>query len=136
MKLEAIKELLNIAIDTADSMGINITAVFLDSGGHIRALLRMDDACFGDVDIAINKAYTAAAWQTDSGDLYSDSLPSGDYFGMHFSNNHKVATFVGGMPVHENGIFVGAIGVSGGTKEEDQVCLNKIKEKLIERKEK
>lgn len=136
MKLDAIKALLNIAIDTAERMGINITAVFLDNGGHIRALLRMDDACFGDVDIAINKAYTAVAWQADSGDLYNDSLPSGDYFGMHFSNNHKVATFVGGMPVYENGALVGAIGVSGGTKEEDQACLNKIKETLIERKEK
>ena len=44
MKLDAIKALLNIAIDTAERMGINITAVFLDNGGHIRALLRMDDA--------------------------------------------------------------------------------------------
>lgn len=131
MKLDEIIKLLNIAIDTADDIGVKITAVFLDSGGHMRALLRMDGACFGDIDIAINKAYTAAAWQTDSGDLYRDSLPSGDFFGMHFSNHQKVATFIGGMPVYEKGVFVGSIGISGGTKEEDQMCLNKIKEELI-----
>ena len=135
MKLDEIKKLLNAAIDTADSMGVKITAVFLDSGGHMRALLRMDGACFGDIDIAINKAYTAAAWQIDSGDLYEDALPSGDFFGMHFSNHQKVATFIGGMPVYQNGVFVGSIGVSGGTKEQDQMCLNKIKELLMRRKE-
>lgn len=130
MKLEKIEMLLKAAIKKADSMCVKITAAFVDSGGHLKALLRMDDACFGDIDFAINKAYTAAAWQTDSGDFYQDSLPTGDFFGMHFSNNQKVTTFTGGMPVFENDELIGAIGVSGGTSEQDQMCLDAIKEIL------
>lgn len=130
MKLEQIEKLLKAAINKAESMDVKITAAFVDSGGHLRALLRMDDACFGDIDFAINKAYTAAAWQTDSGDFYQDSLPTGDFFGMHFSNHQKVTTFTGGMPIFEEDEMVGAIGVSGGTSEQDQMCLDAIKQVL------
>lgn len=130
MTLEYIEKLLKVAIAEAEAMDVKITAVFVDAGGHLKALLRMDNACFGDVDIAINKAYTAAAWQAESGDFYEESLPSGNFFGMHCSNHNKVMTFVGGMPVYENEEFVGAIGVSGGTKEQDQMCLDAIKKTL------
>lgn len=130
MKLEKVEWLLKAAISKAESMDVKITAAFVDSGGHLRALLRMDDACFGDIDFAINKAYTAAAWQADSGDFYQDSLPTGDFFGMHFSNHQKVTTFTGGMPVFENNELIGAIGVSGGTSQQDSMCLDEIKKLL------
>lgn len=130
MKLNKIEKLLKAAITKAESMDVKVTAAFVDRGGHLRALLRMDDACFGDIDFAVNKAYTAAAWQADSGDFYQDSLPTGEFFGMHFSNHHKVTTFTGGMPIFEDNELVGAIGVSGGTSEQDQMCLDAVKQVL------
>lgn len=131
MKLEKIERLLKAAVNKAEQMDIKITTAFVDEGGHLKALIRMDEACFGDIDFAINKAYTAAAWQTDSGNFYQDSLPTGDFFGIHFSNHQKVATFTGGMPIFESGELAGAVGVSGGTREQDQMCLDEIKKILV-----
>ena len=130
MKVKKIEELLWVAIEEAERQGSLITAAFVDEGGHLRALVRMDDACWGDVDFAINKAHTSAAWLTDSGDFYEDAKPSGDFFGMHFSNNLKVTTFTGGMPIYEDGKIIGAIGVSGGTPAQDQACLDAVKKAL------
>lgn len=126
MNLNEVEKLLKVAIKKAETMDVKITTVFVDPGGHLKMLIRMDGACFGDVDIAIGKAYTAAAWQANSGDFYEDCLPSGDFFGMHFTNYQKVITFTGGMPVYERNELIGAIGVSGGTKEQDQEILNEV----------
>lgn len=132
MQLKQIENLLWVALDEAEKMGIKITAAFMDEGGHLRALLRMDDACWGDIDFAINKAYTAAAWRAASGDLYEDSKPSGDFFGMHFSNGLRVTTFPGGMPIYYHDRLIGSIGVSGGTPEQDQRCLDAVNAALIQ----
>lgn len=135
MKLKEIETLLHAAIHEAEGIDIKITAVFLDEGGHLRALLRMDDACWGDIDFAINKAYTAAAWRADSGSFYEDSKPDGDFFGMHFSNGLRVTTFPGGMPINCKGRFVGSIGVSGGSPPQDQQCLDAVKAALLQLEE-
>lgn len=131
MKLGQIEKLLYAAIEEAEEMDIKITAVFLDEGGHLRALLRMDEACWGDIDFAINKAYTAAAWRADSSSFYEDSKPDGDFFGMHFSNGLQVTTFPGGMPVYYKGKLAGSVGVSGGSPEQDQRCLDAVKVALL-----
>lgn len=131
MKLKEIETLLHAAIREAESMDIKITAVFLDEGGHQRALLRMDGACWGDIDFALNKAYTAAAWRADSGSFYEDSKPDGDFFGMHFSNGMRVTTFPGGMPITYGGRFIGSVGVSGGSPAQDKQCLEAVKAALL-----
>ena len=130
MNVKQVENLLWAAIDEAEKMDIKITAAFVDKGGHLRALLRMDDACWGDIDFATNKAYTAAAWQANSGDFYEDSQPGGDCYGMHFSNGMRVTTFAGGMPVYYEGKLIGAVGISGGSSSQDQRCLNAVGEML------
>lgn len=130
MELKQVEELLWVAIRKAEQIDIKITIAFVDEGGHLIALLRMDGACWGDIDFAVNKAYTAAAWRQDSGFFYEDSQPGGNSYGMHFSNGMRVATFVGGMPIYQDGKMIGAVGVSGGTPEQDQLCLDSVKQAL------
>lgn len=130
MDINTVEKLLWIALDKAKELGVCSTAAFVDEGGHLRALIRMDGGYFGDIDFAINKAYTSAAWKCETKDFYEDALPSGKLFGMHISNGGKVVTFAGGMPIFDGDQFVGALGISGGTVEEDQLCLEEVKKAL------
>ncbi len=130
LTLEQAVSLLKAALGRAGELGALSTAAFVDPGGHLRALLRMDGACWGDIDLAINKAYTAAAWRCDSGDFYADAQPGGAYFGMHFSNGQRVTTFIGGAPLYRGETLLGAVGISGGTSAQDQLCLDALREAL------
>ena len=47
-----------------------------------------------------------------------------------FSNRNRLIPFGGGLPIFEDGIKVGAIGVSGGTEEEDIICAQYAIEKI------
>ena len=53
-------------------------------------------------------------------DLATQCQPGGQSYGIHVSNNGKVMIFAGGIPLKKDGQVVGAIGVSGGSGEQDQ----------------
>src|SRR5215217_8988201 len=97
---------------------MNIAVV--DTGGNLVAHVRMDRAWLGSIDIAINKAYTARAFDIATGDLAKHSQSGGQFFGIHVSNGGRVMIFAGGVPLKKGGQVIGAIGVSGGTGEQDQ----------------
>src|SRR5215213_1828024 len=96
---------------------MNIAVV--DSGGNLVAHVRMDRAWLGSIDIAINKAYTARAFDITTKDLAEHSQSGGQFFGIHASNGGRIMIFAGGIPLKRDGKVVGAIGVSGGSGEQD-----------------
>jgi uncharacterized protein GlcG (DUF336 family) len=51
--------------------------------------------------------------------LAKHSQSGGEFFGIHASNNGKIMIFAGGIPLERDGKVVGAIGVSGGSGEQD-----------------
>jgi uncharacterized protein GlcG (DUF336 family) len=85
------------------------------------AFLRMENSFIHSIDIAKDKAYTSASFgfPTDTWTTIFKSMP---HLEQGFSNRGRLIPFGGGMPIFENGIKVGAIGVSGGTEEEDIIC--------------
>ena len=95
----------------------NIAVV--DAGGNLVAHLRMDGAWIGSVDISINKAFTARAFDLPTADLAADSQPGGQFYGIEQSNEGRVVIFAGGIPLKRDGKVVGAVGVSGGDGEQD-----------------
>ena len=95
----------------------NIAVV--DAGGNLVAHIRMDGAWIGSVDIAINKAFTARAFDLPTADLAAESKPGGQYYGIQESNKGRVMIFAGGVPLKRGGKVVGAVGVSGGDGEQD-----------------
>ncbi len=105
-KAKQIKQPMNIAV--------------ADGGGNLVAHVRMDDAWIGSIDISINKAFTARAFDIQTKDLAQFSQSGGQFFGIHASNHGKIMIFAGGVPLKRDGKVVGAIGVSGGTGEQDQ----------------
>jgi len=104
----------------AAELGQPMNIAVADSGGNLVAHVRMDGAWLGSIDIAINKAFTARAFDISTQDLAKNSQPGGQFFGIHASNHGRVMIFAGGVPVKRAGKVVGAVGVSGGTGEQDQ----------------
>lgn len=96
---------------------MNIAVV--DEGGNLISHARMDGAWIGSIDISINKAFTSRAFDISTKDLAQHSQSGGQFFGIHVSNQGRVMIFAGGIPLKRDGTIVGAVGVSGGSGEQD-----------------
>ena len=104
----------------AAEIGQPMNIAVVDGGGNLVAHVRMDRAWIGSIDISINKAFTARAFDISTQDLASHSQSGGQFFGIHASNHGRIMIFAGGIPLKKNGEVVGAVGVSGGLGEQDQ----------------
>ena len=105
--------------DSASEIGQPQNIAVVDAGGNLVSHVRMDGAWIGSVDIAINKAFTARAFDLPTADLAADSQPGGQFYGIQESNKGRVVIFAGGIPLERDGQVVGAVGVSGGDHEQD-----------------
>lgn len=92
----------------------------VDAGGNLVAHARMDGAWIGSVDIAINKAFTSRAFDLSTKDLGANAQPGEQFFGIQMSNHGRVMTFAGGVPLQSEDRVVCAVGVSGGSGDQDQ----------------
>jgi uncharacterized protein GlcG (DUF336 family) len=104
----------------AEEIGQPMNIAVVDAGGNLVAHARMDRAWVGSVDISINKAWTARAFDISTKDLAEHSQSGGQFFGIHASNHGRVMIFAGGIPLKRGDEVVGGIGVSGGTGKQDQ----------------
>ena len=75
----------------------------------------------GSIDVSINKAFTARAFDVSTAQLSENSQPGQQFYGIQNSNHGRIMIFAGGVPLRRNGQVVGAIGVSGGSGSQDQV---------------
>lgn len=96
----------------------------VDPSGTLVSFLRTDNAWAGSIDIAMKKAKTVALFNGafTSAQLQQVSLPGGGLYGIQESNGGLVV-FGGGLPLVVDGFFIGAVGISGGTVEQDtDIC--------------
>jgi len=118
--LKQAKAIIEAAEQKASSIGQPMNVAVVDEGGNLIAHVRMDGAWIGSIDISMKKAYTSRAFDIATKDLAQHSQSGGQFFGIHASNNGKIMIFAGGIPLLREGKVVGAIGVSGGSGEQDQ----------------
>jgi uncharacterized protein GlcG (DUF336 family) len=104
----------------ASEIGSPSNVAVVDAGGNLVSHIRMDDAWVGSVDISINKAFTARAFNVATKDLAQNAQPGEQFYGIQGSNHGRVMIFAGGIPLRQDDQVVGAVGVSGGTGEQDQ----------------
>lgn len=103
----------------AREMGLAAIIAILDDGGHLKAFHRMDGAVLGSIDIAIRKARTAVLFQCNSEDVWDYLKPGAPAPHLELSND-GLAPYAGGMALKcPNGGLAGALGVSGGSIEQD-----------------
>jgi uncharacterized protein GlcG (DUF336 family) len=103
----------------AAEIGQPMNIAIADAGGNIVAHVRMDNAWIGSIDISQKKAYTSRAFDIATKDLAEHSQSGQQFFGIHASNNGKIMIFAGGIPLKSGDKVVGAIGVSGGSGDQD-----------------
>lgn len=117
--LEDARRIIEAAEKKAREIGQPMNIAVADGGGNLVAHVRMDGAWLGSVDISIKKAFTSRAFDISTKDLATHSQSGGQFFGIHASNDGRVMIFAGGVPLKRDGKVVGAVGVSGGSGDQD-----------------
>ena len=117
LSLEKARKIIRAGEKKAKEM--NIAAVFavVNPEGNLIIEERMDNAILVSVEVAYKKAYTAAALKLNTQDLTALVQPGAMFYGLQ--SDPKYIVFGGGMLLKVDGKIVGAIGVSGGSAQED-----------------
>jgi uncharacterized protein GlcG (DUF336 family) len=131
MNLKLAKTILSTAISKANEMGRISSIAIVDEKGWLVALHRMDGAPIPTAEIARDKAWTAAAFKRPSSEVsqFGDSRVSG--YGFNAQNwNERLTTIPGGMPLWNFERLIGAIGICGGSPDEDVILCQKVIEEM------
>lgn len=120
LELEDVKTILSGAEEEAGRIGVDMDIAVVDDGGHLLGFYRMDAAKVTGIQIAIDKAFTAAGTRKATRDYKAVGAPDGPAFGIHVSNQGRFMIFGGGVPIFIDGECVGAVGCSSGTPEQDE----------------
>ena len=117
LSLEKARKIIRAGEKKAKEM--NIAAVFavVNAEGNLIIEERMDNAILVSIDVAYKKAYTAAALKLNTEDLTALVQPGAMFYGLQ--SDPKYIVFGGGMLLKVDGKIVGAVGVSGGSAQED-----------------
>jgi uncharacterized protein GlcG (DUF336 family) len=121
LKLDEIRKMLEASGREAQRCNKPSTTAIVDFGGHLRGLERLEGGRIANVDIAIKKAWTAIAFKRPTAMVRAVMMPDAMGYGLQHTDA-RICMVAGGLPIVEKGEFLGAIGVSGGTIEEDIAC--------------
>ena len=119
MSLELAVKLIGVVEEKAKEMNMRVVVAVSDASGRPIAVHCMDGAYHGSFDVALNKTYTATAFQMSTAELSILCQPGRDLYGLQFSNDGKVMILGGGEPLMVGDTMIGALGVSGGTAVQD-----------------
>jgi uncharacterized protein GlcG (DUF336 family) len=119
LDLDLAERMTRAACAAAADVGCRVSAAVVDAGGHLVSFRRMDGAEFAGATIAVDKAYTSAGNRVATLDLRDQVSPAGDLAGYFAAAGGRFIAFGGGVPLWDDGLVVGAVGVSGATGQED-----------------
>jgi uncharacterized protein GlcG (DUF336 family) len=102
----------------AKEIGVPMNIAIVDEGANLKSFHRMDKAWLGSIDISIKKAKTARLFDMPTGEIGKLSQPGGPLYGIEHSNGGLIS-FPGGVLLKVGDNIVGAIGVSGGSVDQD-----------------
>tara|TARA_Y100000588_G_scaffold370654_1_gene441061 strand:- start:1007 stop:1417 length:411 start_codon:yes stop_codon:yes gene_type:complete len=105
----------------ARELGVDMDIAITDDNGSLLMFHRMDGGRITSIDVAISKAFTAAAARKSTRAYGEVGGPGGPAFGIHVSNQGRFMIVAGGLPVFVADEIVGGIGCSSGTPDQDEV---------------
>ena len=117
--LAAAKRIAERAEARSVELGVPVVIAAADAGGNLMLLHRVEGALLASTEVAINKAWSAVAFQAPTATLGPLATEDGPFPGLADTNSGRVVLFGGGVPVYVDGELAGAIGISGGTAEQD-----------------
>jgi len=104
----------------ARSLNLAVSIALVDSGGHLLAFLRTDDAAFHTRGIAEDKAVSAVSFGIPTKALGEALQSRSEEVRSVLRLRPQLVALGGGLPISVDGKVVGAIGVSGATEEIDE----------------
>jgi uncharacterized protein GlcG (DUF336 family) len=114
--------ILDAAQQKAEEIGVPEVLCVADNAGYPIALRRIDGGKVTSVQIAMNKAFTAAGHRKPT-HAYKNAYPGEEAFGIFTQHEGRFTVFVGGFPIFVDGKCVGSVAASGGNGEQDiAVC--------------
>jgi uncharacterized protein GlcG (DUF336 family) len=112
-----------ILADAAEAEALKIgkpmAIAVVDAEGGLQLFTRMDGTLPVSSEIAVSKAYTAAILRMTTAEVGELAQPGKALYGIQSTHAGRIVLFGGGIPLYLNGEVTGAIGVSGGSVEED-----------------
>ncbi|MCM2341545.1 heme-binding protein [Rhodoferax sp.] len=118
----AASDAVRAAVAHAAALGIRINVAVVDSGGNLAAFLRMPGAFLHSIDIAIDKAFTAASFGLPTSQWHAALQQHSEAVREGIVRRPRFVGFGGGLPLNEAGQRIGGIGVSGGSEAQDEAC--------------
>lgn len=109
------------AIEHARAHGWEITVAVCDPRGDLVAFLRTDDVVPPAIGFALDKAYTAATLRKSS-QAFGERMASSASLSLGLGTRDRLLSWAGGVPIFENGVCIGGIGVSGAQDHQDVAC--------------
>jgi uncharacterized protein GlcG (DUF336 family) len=120
LELKDVKTILEAAETEACKIGVDMDIAVVDDGGHLLGFYRMDRAKMTGVQIALDKAFTAAGTRKPTMEYKPVGAVDGPAFGIHVSHQGRFTIYGGGVPILVNGECIGAVGCSSGSPEQDE----------------
>lgn len=120
MTLAAARRSIEAVEATAGELRVAMSVAIVDSGDQLVAFARMDGADLVSIELARNKAFSALVNRMPTRDLAPVVQPGTEFYGYDSLAGGRMVVFAGGMPLERDGVLVGAVGVSGGSSDEDQ----------------
>lgn len=121
LRLQAAAKAAAAAVAEAERLNIDIVVAVVDRSGDTLCLMRMDNAFFHSAGIAEDKAYTAASFGFAT-DQWGPVVEGNPGLEQGLAARPRLVMFGGGLPVFADDAVIGAIGVSGGSEDQDIAC--------------
>ncbi|KAA1397766.1 GlcG/HbpS family heme-binding protein [Aeromicrobium ginsengisoli] len=103
----------------ADELSVNVSIAVLDTAGVMKAFTRLDGAPMASVSVAQDKAFCAASTSTPT-KAWTDIATADPVFGAGLPSLPRFTLLFGGVPITVDGTVVGAVGISGGSNDQDE----------------
>ena len=120
LTLTAARRVVAAVLAEGTGMGVPMSVAVVDAGDQLVAFERMDGADLVSIGLARDKAFTALVNRMPTADLGPMVQPGTEFYGYDSVAGGRMIVFGGGLPLERNGVLVGALGVSGGSAEQDQ----------------
>jgi uncharacterized protein GlcG (DUF336 family) len=118
--LDAAQRIIDAARHEAESIGIKVAVCVLDESGVLKAFAREDGSALVNIQSAQDKAYTAVGLGMPSHAWYPMIKDDPALLAGVVGAIDRLVIFGGGVPIKVDGFLVGAVGVGGGSHEQDR----------------
>jgi glc operon protein GlcG len=132
LTLATARRLIEAGQAEAERQGLRLAFAVVDAGGHVVAVARMDDADWITPEVALGKAWTAAAYRAPSDAQGQKAKDLVAFAGAISAATHgRYTPQVGGLPIEVDGAAAGGMGASGATGQEDEAVVRAAIESVL-----